>query len=186
MAVAATVIAVLPLLGPGGASGDPIGDKRAEARRVADQLGTLRRQESVLAEQFNQGRIALDQLNGLVGDNQQRLSGARRELARRTKDLGRYAVAAYARGGDDMFTLMLQSSGNDLGQREGLLSIAVGNKADLIDKVRAARADADAAATGLAQARDAAAKANDALNRKREAASAVVAQQQQIASRVQG
>ena len=59
--VLALITVAVPIAAATSAYGDPISDKRAEAQQVANKLAALENQAEILAEQYNNARIALDQ-----------------------------------------------------------------------------------------------------------------------------
>ncbi|MCU1455243.1 MAG: hypothetical protein JWN46_3389 [Acidimicrobiales bacterium] len=186
LGAALVAVAAVPLLGSTSASGDPVRDKLVEAKLVADRLDVLRKQESVLAEEFDQGRLRVAAVEQQVAANQRQLASARRDLAKRHRDLARFAAIAYMRGGDDLLSLVLHSGNGDTSASEGYLTATSGKKEQLLAAVKKAEAGSAAAADQLAQARDAAVAARDDLEGKRKAVSALVLEQQQIVTRVQG
>ena len=142
----AVTIALPQLLAPN-ASGDAIGDKRAEARRIAARLDTLRQQVEILAEDYDNAKI---QLAPGARARSQRPEGDRRTHEPRDLPSGSatwpatQSARTRAAATTDAGPRAQEGDGSDLGAREGYASLAVGDKADLVDSLRAAKADGDA------------------------------------------
>ncbi len=177
---------VVPQLLVSSASGDGIGDKRAEARRIAARLNALRQQVEILAEDYDNAQIHLAEVGSQVSAAERALARTNRELGKRQRNLARYAVSAYTSGGEDSLTLVLKGDGSDLGAREGYASVAVGDRADLVDSLRAAKADSESRATDLRLARRRADGARARVDNKRKAATAAATDTQKLYDRVQG
>ena len=168
------------------ASGDAVGDKKAQARRIAIRLDTLQQQAEILAEDYNNAQIRLGQVRQRVTAARHAVAETNRQIDRRRRELARYAISAYTGGGDDTLDLVLKSTGSDLGAREGYASAAIGDKADLVDSLRAAKSDGDAKIADLRRAQKQADQAQALVDDKRKAAAASVSEQQQIYDRVRG
>ena len=116
-ALAASVLA-LPLISSGGASGDPIGDKRAEAARIATKLDELQEEAEVYTEQYNDAVIALDDVRDKVAAQQERVNTTQQRVKTARKALSSYAVGAYTSGGNDELSALLSST-DTASQRKG-------------------------------------------------------------------
>ena len=77
------------------ASGDAIGDKKAEARRVAARLSELQQEGEILAEDYNEAQIRLAEVRVRVSAAESEVDRTNRQIERRRRDLARYAVSAY-------------------------------------------------------------------------------------------
>ena len=150
-------ILALPLVLAPTASGDRVIDKKVEAQRISARLDTLRRRAEVLAEDYNNAKIRLAQVRGRVRAAKRATERTNREVRRRQRDLARFAVSAYTSADDSAGTidLVLKGAGSDLGSRDGYASAAVGDKADLVDSLRAAKSDGAARLADLRRAREA-------------------------------
>src|SRR6478672_3673374 len=89
------VALALPQLIASNASGDGVGDKRSEARRIAVRLDTLRQQVEILAEQYDNAQIRLARVRRQVTRAREAVTRTNREIAKRRRDLARYAISAY-------------------------------------------------------------------------------------------
>ncbi|MCU1351477.1 MAG: hypothetical protein JWM05_686 [Acidimicrobiales bacterium] len=179
-------LVVVPVLSGSGAAGTPIGDKKAEAARVADQLAKLSTQIEVYSEQYNDARLKMADADARVRDAQAQVARTQKDIVKRRREVARYAIGVYTGGGDDSFSLVMSSSGNDLPAREGYVSATVGNKADLVESLRAAEAVNQDRIDQLDRARHDAATVKARIDEKRKAADRAANEQQAIYSRVTG
>jgi cell wall-associated NlpC family hydrolase len=181
--VAVIVVGVLPQ----SASADAISDKQAQANAIAAKVDDLNLTIERYAEQANGAQIELDQLTQQVADAQAKVEAAKAEQDVHRGELRSYAIDAYVHGADDNSAALAASTDlTDLGQREGYLSAASGNRQQLIDQLRATEEDVQIQIGQLADAQSkAAAKKNDLTERKAAAANAA-SQQQQLLSQAQG
>jgi cell wall-associated NlpC family hydrolase len=186
--VIALALFAVPAFASSSAFGDPISDKRSEAARVADRLEELQEQAEVLAEQYNDARLALAQVEAKVEAAQERVADAKASLRRRTADVAEYAVNAYVLGdqGSGAVEVLSATDGTEVGRRQGYASAAIGNREDLLDRLRSARAEASADTRKLREVRKAAADAKARLDAKRQAAQEAVDEQQATVDRVEG
>ena len=185
-ALAASVLA-LPLISSGGASGDPIGDKRAEASRIAAKLDDLQGEAEVYAEQYNNAVITLNQVRGKVAAQQTRVDATQKRVKAARQRVATFAVSAYTNGdsGDGLSSLL--SSGRDsASQRSGYISAVMGDQQDALDRLNAATSDNRYQLKRLDQAKSAADKAQSTVAAKKDATESAVAEQRQVKSRVDG
>jgi peptidoglycan DL-endopeptidase CwlO len=81
-AALALVVALVPLIGGGRAHGDPIDDKRAQAKELQDQIDANGVKIDALSEQYNGAEYRLEQARAAIADAQQKLDATRAEVAR--------------------------------------------------------------------------------------------------------
>jgi cell wall-associated NlpC family hydrolase len=181
--VAVVVVGALPQA----ASADAVSDKQAQANAIAAKVEDLNHTIERYAEQANGAQVELDQLNQQVADAQAKVDAAKAEQDVHRTELRSYAVDAYVHGTDDNSSALAASTDlTDLGQRQGYLSAASGNRQQLIDQLRATEEDVKIQIGQLSEAQaKAEAKKNDLTNRKAAAASAA-AEQRQLLSQAQG
>jgi cell wall-associated NlpC family hydrolase len=186
--VIALVTAAVPIAAATTAFGDPISDKRAEAQRVAARLEALEQQAEILAEQYNDARLALEDVQHKVAAVKARVAATNAALEKRRADVASYAVNAYVMGdqGGSATDVLASSDGNEVGRREGYTSAAIGNREDLLDRLHTAKVEAEIQTTALHEAEQAAEAAKAKVDAKRRAAQAAVGEQQQIVNRVKG
>lgn len=191
--VAAGSLAIVLLAGPvlvaGTASADNIGDKKAEAAKIADKLDQLEGQAEVYAEQFDNARIQLASLRRRVTTTRAAVIRTQHAIAKREHEVAEYAIGVYTRGGDDHLSFILQSNASNAAQvseREGYVAAAVGSQQDLVQSLLTAKSDNEARVKALKQAEAAAAKAQATVTQKRKLAASAVAQQQHLYDTVKG
>ena len=181
--VAVVVVGALPQA----ASADAVSDKQAQANAIASKVDELNHTIERYAEQANGAQVELDGLTQQVADAQAKVDAAKAEQDQHRGELRSYAVDAYVHGTDDNSAALAASNDlTDLGQREGYLSAASGNRQQLIDQLRATEEDVNIQIAQLADAQaKTEAKKKDLTDRKA-AASSASAQQQQLLSQAQG
>ena len=172
---------------PSAASADQISDKQAQANAIAAKVDELNHTIERYAEQANGAQIELDQLDQQVADAQAKVDAAKAQQEQHRGELRTYAIDAYVHGADDQSAALAASTDiTDLGQRQGYLSAASGNRQQLIDQLRATEEDVNVQIGQLNDAQaQAQAKKNDLSAKKADAANAA-AEQQKILSQVQG
>jgi cell wall-associated NlpC family hydrolase len=185
--VATVVVGVVGAF-PQLASADQISDKQAQANAIAAKVDDLNHQIERLAEQANAAQVELDGLNQQVAEAQAKVEAAKAEQAQHAGELRTYAIDAYVTGHHDAATDADASTADftTLGQRQGYLSAASGNRQQLIDQLRATEEDVQVqiAALNEAQAK-VAATTNDLSNRKSQATSAA-AEQKKLLDQAKG
>jgi peptidoglycan DL-endopeptidase CwlO len=168
-----------PLLATAG-SASPLGDKRAEAARLAAQLDAQGERLSALDEQYNRAVLNVQETAAALGAAERDIASANDRFTKARVRLARHAVSAYVHGGSNSIVERLaQSDGSDLTLRNQYIETAAAEERDAIDALKAAREDLGRLRVRLVETRkaddDAAAKvaadrkqiqeANDALDR---------------------
>ena len=152
---------LVPLTLQGGAAGaDPVGDRRAQADRLAAQLDSLNRRSSQLAEAYDQARLRqgdvnakLDAARAALGLTDGQLSGARS----RVRDM---AVDSYMHGGPArQISLLVPSSANEIADRGTYVRSVTANTSDAVDALHQAHVELGRLQAQLAGAQADAAKA---------------------------
>jgi cell wall-associated NlpC family hydrolase len=185
--VLATILVAFVAALPTAASADAVGDKRAEADRIAAKVEELNHTIERYAEQANAAEVELEGLAQQVNDAQAKVDAALAEQAQHQGELKVYAVDAYVHGSTDTVAAMATTDDlTQLGQRQGYLSAASGNRTELIDQLRATQEDVKIQIGQLNEAKAAAeAKAND-LNARKSQAAAAQAEQQRLLDQAKG
>src|SRR5215211_2593832 len=96
-AALALVVALVHLVSAGRAHGDPIDDKRAEAKALQNEIDANGAQLDALSEQYNGAQYRLEQAQAAAADAQQKLDATTVEVAR-LRDLVNQRAAALYRG----------------------------------------------------------------------------------------
>jgi len=166
-ALAASVLA-LPLISAGGASGDPIGDKRAEAARIATKLDELQEEAEVYTEQYNDARILLTKRTAQAKTASVKATAAAKTVSAfrgRIKQL----VASESRSDPfGTFGAMLSSdSPADFVSQASIIDVVSSRRAAVLAEASKASAAATKAAKDAKAAQAAAAKLTHDLSAKR-------------------
>lgn len=204
--IAAALVAVFALTGPG-AVADPVTDDDVERARqavagTAAQVASielrLAQQSAVLdeawvvvaqaAEDYTAAVVAAEEADAAAAEAQRRADAAAAEVERARGELGALALEAYRSGGSlDALGAMLTSDGYDDYVARSAAINQIGNRADrAVQRFEAAEVVgttlAEMAEEALAEAEDAAAQAQDALARAQEAQAAAEAEVARIAA----
>ena len=183
--VVAAVLAGALIIGPVGA--DQLGDKRAEAKQVADKLAALDSRAMELNAQYETANYELHLAQQKVAEAKVYLEQTNIELDQRRDDVKRYAVAAYQTGNDSPeFDALLTSDPSSGVQKRSYLENLSGNRKDLVESLNAARSKAEEDRVRLESAQsDADARASE-IEKTRSAAASAADEQRSVNSKVQG
>lgn len=180
---------LVPTLNLGSLAGaDPLAEKRAEAARIARQLEEQSRRVSLLAEDFDEARVQVQQLDAGVARAESRVARTDDEVRQARDRLRDQVVDAYMRGGAPRALEMLVRGHADaeLAVRHQYVKATTDVAKEAIDGLREAQLQQSEERDRLEQARslarDAVARADAA---RREAGEAEAAQRETLA-RVQG
>lgn len=189
VALTAALLLTVTAIGPSTAtvSADPVADLQQQARQIAERLDELQRQSGVLAEQFNASQVRAAELKTQIAAARERLNGSRAERENRRSELARYALGAYVHGGGtDDFDLVVNGQSDELSRRQGYTNVALGDRQQLIDNLKAAERAADDDLASLEQAERDLADEQATILRKSQEASELAAEQERIQARVEG
>lgn len=150
-AAAATALlsAVVPVAVPGGASAEPVDDKRRQVAALADELERMTERLDALAEDYVEAVALEEELTAEIADAQAEVSAAEAQLAQMRGTLYLSAVTQFMHGGrNSTLTNLLASDGGlqDALQRGQLTSIALNQGSLTTDSL-------DATATELTKKR---------------------------------
>ena len=115
------------------ASGDTIGDKKAEARRIAVRLDALQQKSEILAENYNNAQIRLAQVRAQVSAAEACRRTHRSSDRRRRRETRSLRGQCGYTGGSAALDLVLAKDASELSARQGYAAAAIGDKADLIE-----------------------------------------------------
>jgi cell wall-associated NlpC family hydrolase len=187
----ATVVAVLCLLplafvAPAGA--DEVGDARAQARQISDDLDRLSDDIGRLNEEYNQAQVRLDETNRRLADTQARVDAAQATLDAARAELAGYAVTSYVSGdtSGDLAEVILHGEGPDATRRLQYLRLASSNRQGLIERVRGAKEATDRELSGLHDDQAVAAALQATLADAKSTAESRLAEQEALLSQVNG
>ena len=150
-AAAATALlsVVVPVAVPGGASAEPVDDKRRQVAALADELERMTERLDALAEDYVEAVALEEELSGEIAEAQAEVSAAEAQLAQMRGTLYLSAVTQFMHGGrNSTLTNLLASDGGlqDALQRGQLTSIALNQGSLTTDSL-------DATATELTKKR---------------------------------
>ncbi|HMG28240.1 MAG TPA: C40 family peptidase [Acidimicrobiia bacterium] len=186
LAALALVVAVVPIVSGGRAHGDPIDDKRAEAKSLQNQIDAGGAQLDALSERYNGAQYRLEQAEAAAADAQQKLDAAEAEVAR-LSDLVKQRAAALYRGVGQGGPVNLDvSSASRLISSSKYSKSAAQHDIDLVKQLRSAQRALQnqkaAAEQAQADARDEQAQ----IGQAQAAVEAANARQEQLLSQVNG
>jgi len=168
-----------PFLATAG-SATPLGDKQAEAARLAAQLDAQGARLSALDEEYNRAVLKVQETAAALAAAERDIAAANDRFATARVRLARHAITAYVHGGSTSVVEQLaQSNGTDLTLRNQYIQTAAAEERNAIDGLKAAREDlgrlrarlvdrrkaADDAAAKVAADRQRIQDANDSLDR---------------------
>ncbi len=149
-AVATALLSVVvPVAVPGGASAEPVDDKRRQVAALADELERMTERLDALAEDYVEAVALEEELSGEIAEAQAEVSAAEAQLAQMRGTLYLSAVTQFMHGGrNSTLTNLLASDGGlqDALQRGQLTSIALNQGSLTTDSL-------DATATELTKKR---------------------------------
>jgi cell wall-associated NlpC family hydrolase len=170
---------------PTAASGDEIADKKAQAAAIAAKIEQLNAVVEQYAEAANGAAAELEQLNQQVAVAQSKVAAAEAQLQEHKGELRTYAVDAYVKGSDDPQALDIGvADPNLVGQAQGYLTAAAGNRQQLIDTLRSTEQDVQDQIAQLNQAQGQAQAKTTELNGKKAAADGAVSEQRALKNQV--
>jgi cell wall-associated NlpC family hydrolase len=185
-AALAVVLVLAPVVGGGRAHGDPIDDKRAQAKELQDLIDANGRKIDALSEQYNGAQYRLEQAQAALADAQQKLDENRAEVAR-LKDLVQQRAAALYRGVGQGGPIDLDvSSASKIISSTKYSKAAADHDTALLNQLHRAE---NALADQKAKAEDAQAQAQAEqiqITQSQAAVEAANAQQEQLLSQVNG
>jgi cell wall-associated NlpC family hydrolase len=172
---------------PGEARADEVSDKRAEAEAIAAKIKQLDREIEKAAESANGAQVELDGITQQIADSQAQVAAAQEQQASRASELKSFAINAYVRGTPSDASAPSEASDlASLGQREGYLSAAAGNRLQLIDQLRASEHELEVKVAALDEAKGAAEAKTQLLRDKQAQAQSAVDEQSKLYAKAEG
>lgn len=128
---------------PARADADQIGDKRAEARRIAAQREQLTQEAERLNEQANRTADELARLQADIATTTARLNDQQSTTATLNKQAAALAINAYMHGdaSGGLAAVMVDDGAVNLQLARGYTPVALGGSTDVIDQARASVED---------------------------------------------
>ncbi len=138
------LVATLALAGAVGADPDAIDTKRAEAEQVLAQIHELDMELELAIEAWNGANLRLEQLEGQLAVNKQRLEIAKASLRRARTTVDQRLVELYQGGEIDVVEVMLgATSFDDLLDGLDTASRVAEDDARILDQVRRSKAEVE-------------------------------------------
>lgn len=131
LAVAPSVVAAQPPAS--------ISELRARAREVAAELEKLHERSEHLDEAYLEAKYEVSQLKEELGAKQAAVAAAEAQLAEHRSAAKHYAIEAFVSGGTFDPVLMPADETTDVSNRSTYLESLQGDRADVVDEIRAAR-----------------------------------------------
>jgi peptidoglycan DL-endopeptidase CwlO len=160
-----------------GASADPVADKKRQAQRVARQLDSLQDKAEQLAEEYNDARLSLSDLDAELADTSARLRDNEKQTAAVRARVATWALSAYAHAAqsDSLFAAVEDDSAVAF---EGYSTLAVGADSSLADELRQWHQDGALLRADLATRMGQQAELRDVIEARKRAAERAVASQE--------
>lgn len=140
---AALLVGLAATILPARADADQIGDKRAEARRIAAQREQLTQEAERLNEQANRTADELARLQADIATTSARLNEQQGTTATLNKQAAALAINAYMHGdaSGGLAAVMVDDGAVNLQLARGYTPVALGGSTDVIDQARASVED---------------------------------------------
>ena len=133
-------VVLVPALSAAPAQGDEIGDLRSRAAAISAQMTDLQAEIRTNTTEVEKARYRSSQLDTEIADKRKTLATARRSESSARKQLSQFALRAYVSGGNSAgLNEVIGTDGDKIGQRNGYLSTAVGDRQQLVDDYSAAQ-----------------------------------------------
>jgi cell wall-associated NlpC family hydrolase len=184
LALAALVSLTFGLAAPVGA--DEIADKRAEAQRIASQLDAESSRLADLAEQYNEARLQSEKVSAEAAAAKAEVDRLNEQVEENRQAVRAQAVAAYVQGGLSPTANLDSDSDIDPSRLEQYVASIIGQRADALDELQAAKQALAERQSALAAARDKARSAVAKVDASNREAAAAAAAQRATLGKVQG
>jgi len=121
---------------------DPLGDKRAEAARIEQQLQEQGERVSVLAERSNRAQLRVAEVEGSMAKTAAEVTRSDERLQAVRRRLAAAAVVAYVHGGNNaMIGKLVRGTQDDMIVRTQYLRFTTADQRRVIGEVRTAKQD---------------------------------------------
>jgi hypothetical protein len=184
-ALAVSLLGSSMLLSP--ASADPVADKQAQARALAQQIDALGRTDAALAEQYDKATLAVQSAKADIEQSMAKADQAETDAARARSFLSQDSIDAYMHSGG--LASRLGGGAGSAGAaflRAAYVQTLASTQTEHLDGFRASAAQAKAAASALLVARQQAARSVAQLDAARRATLASQRQLQATLGQVKG
>ena len=164
----------------------PIEAKKAEAKRVADQLEAQAARVVSFSRALERARAWSQQTDSAVAEAASEARATEAKVAASRTRLEQHAVDAYMRGGAAVVFSQFWRTDSKTPARHEYLKLAAGADRSAIDQLRAAREDLQVRRAHLASVREDARSATEKLRSGQAALEAAIAAQRSLLGRLKG
>jgi cell wall-associated NlpC family hydrolase len=168
------------------AGADEIADKRAEAQRIASQLEAQSTRLAELAEEYNEARLQSERVSAEAAAAEAEVERLDREVQENRDAVRAQAVAAYVQGGLSPTANLDSDADVDPSRLEQYVASIIGQRADALDSLKAARIALAERRAELEQARADSRAAVAKVDASKQDAAAAAATQRATLGKVQG
>jgi len=186
LAALVLVAALVPIVSGGRANGDPIDDKRAEAKALQDQIDANGTQLDALSERYNGAQYRFEQAQAAAADAQQKYDAAEAEVARLSDLVKQRAAALYRAVGQGAPVDLDVSSASRLISSSKYSKSAAQHDVDLVKQLRSAQRVLQDQKAAAEQAEADAQDEQAQIGKAQAAVEAANDRQQQLLSQVNG
>ena len=182
----ALLVALVPLGTARRAQGDPIDDKRAEAKALQEEIDANGTRIDALSEQYNGAQYRLEQAQTAIADAQQRLDATTAEVERLQALINERGAALYRGSGQGGPVDLDVSTSNRLIKQSKYGDVAAEHDNNLLKELHRAEAALREQRAQAEQAQADAEHEQQQIKRAEAAVEAANAHQQQLLSQVNG
>src|SRR5262245_5538606 len=186
LAALTLVGALVPIVTGGAAGGDPIDDKRAEAKALQDQIDANGTKLDALSERYNGAQYRLEQAQAAATDAQEKLDAAEAEVARLKQQVQDRAAALYRGIGQGTPVNLDVSSASRLIASSKYSKTAAQHDIELVKQLRDAERALQDQKAAAEQAQADAQDEQEQIGKAQAAVEAANAQQENLLSQVNG
>ncbi len=165
----------------------PIDDKRAQARRLQQQIDANGDRIAVLGEQYNGAVLHMQEANAAVAEAEQRMAAAKKESGRLESLVAERAAALYRNAGNSKTVLDTDAATvNELNVKSKYSALATDTDETLINNLAGAQQDLDIERQAFEKRRDDAKAVSESLAATQDSIEKANATQERLLGRVQG
>ena len=168
------------------AGADEIADKRAEAQRIASQLEAQSTRLAELAEDYNEARLRSEKVSAEASAAEAEVGRLDQQVEENRAAVREQAVAAYIQGGLAPTANLDADADVDPSRLEQYVASIIGQRADALDSLKAARVALAERRAELAEARARSRAAVASVDASKRDAAAAEARQRATLGQVQG
>jgi peptidoglycan DL-endopeptidase CwlO len=185
--VVVTILSIALVAAPRAAVGDPLSSARAQAAQISAELQADAARADALSQQYEGAQAQVQQIQSQVQQTQAKISADEAQVHADQINLRKQAIATYMSSGNDTaLESLFGPNGESSVVADEYRNVASGNISTAIDSLDVAQKALDAERQKLQASQAQAQTALDAVASDRQAAEAVVAQQQATLGKLNG